>query len=82
MEEEKETDSLRRNIEQALNDLIKDKVFVYPHNRVCISDVIVESNTESLDKCKKIANEIIKNNFDFITARKLKLQNEKAGYID
>lgn len=53
-----------------------------PHNKISVCDVEVESNVEPLEKCKKIANDLVKTNDEFITLRKSKLFAERNwGYF-
>jgi hypothetical protein len=59
----------------------RDLKFI-PHNKISVCDVGVESNIEPLEKCKKIANDLIKTNDEFITLRKSKLFAERNwGYF-
>lgn len=59
----------------------RDLKFI-PHNKISVCDVEVESNVEPLEKCKKIADDLIKTNNDFITLRKSKLFAERNwGYF-
>lgn len=52
-----------------------------PHNKVSVCDVEVESNVEPLEKCKLIADDLIKTNQEFITLRKNKVNAERMGYF-
>lgn len=52
-----------------------------PNNKVSVCDVEVESNTETLDHCKKVVNDLIKTNQEFISLRKNKLIAERLGYF-
>lgn len=59
----------------------RDLKFI-PHNKISVCDVEVESNVEPLEKCKKIADDLIKTNNEFITLRKTKLFAERNwGYF-
>lgn len=53
-----------------------------PMNKIVVCDVEVESNIDSLDKCKLIINDLIKTNDEFITARKNKIIKDGWGYIN
>jgi hypothetical protein len=65
-----------------INSLVGEKEIKFvPHNKVSVCDVEVESNVEPLDKIKKIADDLIKTNQEFITLRKNKLNAERWGYF-
>lgn len=50
-------------------------------NKVKICDVEVESSVETLDNCKRVAEEIIKRNQQFITLRNNKVKIDAMGYL-
>lgn len=85
-----------RKIEEKLKKLSKEELIdlVYSliedqtptptpksYNKVSIADVEVESNVESLNKCKEIAQDLIKKNHKFIANRKNKINFERMGYL-
>lgn len=72
----------RKELMRVISNLLQEReANNTPFNRVVISDIVIESNTESLDKCKTIANDLIESNQEFITLRKNKLNAEAWGYI-
>lgn len=81
-------------MEKELNKLSKEKLIslvktmiadeelnFVPHNKVSVCDVEVESNVESLEGCKNIADDLINKNHEFITLRKNKINAERFGYF-
>lgn len=62
-------------------DLINGNNLHTPINKVGIGDVEVVSSRESLARCKKIANDLVKENIKFITLRKAKLKADEWGYF-
>lgn len=80
---EKELDNLsKEELIHLIQSLIGEReVKFIPHNKISVCDVEVESNVEPLDRCKKIADDLIKTNQEFITLRKNKLIAERLGYF-
>lgn len=65
-----------------INHLLNEREHRSNHiNKISVCDVEVESNCESLERCKSIVNELIKQNGQFITLRKNKLKAETLGYF-
>jgi len=72
----------REELIELVNNLITERAFrLGAINKVSVCDVEVESNVESLDKCKLIVNDLINTNQKFITLRRDKLKLDSLGYF-
>lgn len=79
----KEIDNMSRiELIELVNHLLNEREFrLNPINKVSVCDVEVESNVESLDRCKRVVNDLIKQNNEFITLRKNKVKADTLGYF-
>ena len=79
----KEIDNMsREELIELINSMINEReVRLNPINRVSVCDVEVTSSRESLDRCKKAVNDLIKINNRFITLRQNKIKVDNLGYF-
>lgn len=79
----KDINSMSRKelIDLASNLLNEHEFRLNPINKVSVCDVEVESNVESLDRCKSAVNDLIKQNKKFITLRNNKIKADGLGYF-
>jgi len=72
----------RKELIELVSELLGERGFKpSAMNRVNVCDVEVESNVESLDKCKRVVNNLIKTHKDFITFRNVKVRANEMGYF-
>lgn len=72
----------RKELIDLSTNLLNEREFrLNPINKVSVCDVEVESNVESLDRCKGVVNDLIKKNKTFITLRKNKVKADELGYF-
>ena len=72
----------REELIKLINDMINDREFkISPINKVSVCDVEVLSSIESLDRCEKAVNDLIKMNNKFITLRQNKINADNLGYF-
>lgn len=68
-------------IDLASNLINERSLRLNPINKVSVCDVEVESSIESLSKCKKIVNDLIRKNKNFITLRNNRVKADHLGYF-
>jgi len=72
----------REELIKLISNMINEREFgISPINKVSVCDVEVASSIESLDKCKKAVNDLIKTNKKFITLRQNKNIANNFGYF-
>jgi len=72
----------REELIRLINNIMSEREFgINPINKVSVCDVEVASSMESLDRCKKVVNELIKTNNKFITLRQNKIKADNLGYF-
>lgn len=72
----------RKELIELASELLGEREFKHSvMNRVNVCDVEVESNVESLDKCKRVVNDLIRTHKDFITFRNVKVRANEMGYF-
>lgn len=72
----------REELVKLISSMINEREFrLNPINKVSVCDVEVESNVESLDRCKVVVNDLIKQNKKFITLRNNKVKADSLGYF-
>ncbi len=72
----------RKELIDLASNLLNEQEFRLNHiNKVSVCDVEVESNVESLERCKSAVNDLIKKNKNFITLRKNKVKADELGYF-
>ena len=50
-------------------------------NKLEVGDFLIETHSESLDKCKQIMDDLIKKHYKFAVERRSKLMKQKLGMI-
>lgn len=72
----------REELIKLISNMINEREFgISPINKVSVCDVEVASSVESLDRCKKVVNDLIKTNKKFITLRQNKIKVDNLGYF-
>jgi len=72
----------REELVKLISSMINEREFgISPINKVSVCDVEVASSVESLERCKKAVNDLIKTNKKFITLRHNKIKADNLGYF-
>ena len=72
----------REELIRLISNMINEREFgISPINKVSVCDVEVASSIESLNRCKKAVNDLIKTNKKFITLRQNKIKADSLGYF-